>query len=70
MGKVSEVKRKEYALTIRIPISGIDDCDARAIAKKLISNITDSVDDTAMIVEIRTKLQEMHSNKPPRGVQI
>jgi len=62
MGLVNSVERKNYVLTVRIPISCIDDCDARLKAKEMVSemNVGDS----------KVKLQEVFENKEPRGVKL
>ena len=65
MGLVNSVERKNYVLTVRIPISCIDDCDARIKAKEMISEM--DIDDSKIKL---TKLQEVFGNKEPRGVSL
>lgn len=60
MGIVESGTKKDYILTIRIPISGIDDGDARIKSKELISG-NDFSD---------VKLQEIFRNKPPRTIRL
>lgn len=66
--KVNEIERKEYVITIRIPISGIDDYDARAQSKELISGINSLV--LVGHPDPQIKLQEVYSDRKPRGIQL
>ncbi|MBD3406184.1 MAG: hypothetical protein GF411_08725 [Candidatus Lokiarchaeota archaeon] len=57
------VRTKDYMLTIRIPLSGVDDFDAREKCKEIVSNMEWSC-------EKQVKLQEIFKNKEPRGVRL
>lgn len=65
MGKINEIERKRYVLTVRVPISGIDDCDARLKSKNVMSEIKSLVDWSD---KKQVKLQEVFDNREPRGV--
>jgi len=54
----------EYKLTITVPIKEQDDPAARKQAKIIIEAISKTVLDT------EAKLQEVFTDKPPRGIRI
>ena len=56
---------KRYLLTIRVPIEGMDDLDARVRAKELMAQATLLIDWSD---KKRVKLQEISDNKEPRGL--
>lgn len=57
--------KKRYLLTIRIPIYGIDDCDARMKAKDKMSKMDYPIDFTN---KNQVKLQETFDDREPRGI--
>lgn len=59
------MSRKYYALTIRIPVSGMDDIDARIRSKEIMSDIKTMIDWSN---KKQVKLQEVFENKEPRGI--
>jgi len=59
---------KNYVLTVKIPISGIDDFEARVKAKELVSSINSLV--LVGEPEPKVKLQEIFGNKEPRGIKL
>jgi len=54
--------KKEYTLTIKIPVTGIDDCDVRKKSKKILED--------AGIDSKQVKLQEIYGNKEPRKIEL
>jgi len=56
---------KNYMLTIRIPICGIDDFQARERSKEVMTEVKSIIDWTN---KKQVKLQEIFENKEPRGV--
>ena len=58
------MKNRDYMLTIRIPMTCMDDIDARLKAKRLKSNIDMVIEND----EMKTKLQEIYRDKEPRGL--
>ena len=59
---------KNYVLTVKIPVSGIDDFEARVKAKELVSSVNSLV--LVGEPEPQTKLQEIFDNKGPRGIRL
>jgi len=53
---------RNYLLTIRLPIEGIDDVDARRRAKEFVGDCMNCVS----FDRVELKLQRLHPNKDPR----
>jgi hypothetical protein len=66
MGPIEKGERKDYMLTIRIPIRGIDDCDARMKSKEFMAGI----DSTINWGNGKVKLQEIYDGKAPRKIEL
>ena len=64
--------KKQYLLTIRVPIEGMDDLDAREQAQKIIYDY--SISDINCTIQWRNdefvKLQEISGNKQPRKLAL
>jgi len=54
--------RKNYLLIVKIPITAMDDIEARDIAQSEV--------DSLEVLFSEVKLQEIFDNKPPRGIAL
>lgn len=59
----------EYLYTIRIPLQAMYDLEARHKAKDILSDVQDNLDDMDDLDRI-IKLQNIFSDRPPRGIKI
>ena len=59
---------KEYLITLKVPLSAVDDIDARLALKNIMLSADDAFDLDSY--EHGWKLQEVFEDKPPRKIEI